>query len=175
MLLGEEAAACCIPVCLWLSHHSVLALPTGIQPPITVSPGQPRGCGNGHHSQIHQQPFLPGNPEAMVIGCVARQSQAQPSPFSLAKAGLATSLPVPSQLPLLHMCIHPPMQLPCSAAAVQAGMWCQCHLVAGAPGLSSPPTASHGCPPAIAGAPTASLCHGWRWEAGGKEGSCGLG
>lgn len=122
-------------------------------PPAAVSPRQPRGHGDG----------------------LRGQSQAQPSPFSLAKAGLATSLPGPPQLPLLYTCIHPPMQLPCSAAAMQAGMWCQCHLVAGAPGLSSSPTASHGCPPAIAGAPMASLCHGWHWEAGSKEGSCGVG
>lgn len=46
------------------------------------------------------------------------------SPFCLAKTGLVTSPPSPPQLPLLHLGIHPPMQVPCSTAAMQADMQC---------------------------------------------------
>lgn len=156
------------------ASHSVsgcptTALPIGAQPPTIISPEQPRGCGDGPRGQIHQQPFLPSSPEAMVMGCMARWSQTQLSPFCLAKVGLASSLPGPPQLPLLHLGIHPPVQLPCGAAAVQAGVPCQCHLVAAAPGLLAslchpwPPT---GVPTGTAGAPTcpsATLALGSRW------------
>lgn len=94
------------------------------------------------------------------MGCVAGQGQAQLSPFCLAKAGLATSLPGPPWLPLLHLGIHPPMQLPCGATAMQDGLRCQCHLVAGTPGLLAshhhpwPPT---GVPHRLQGHPRVPL------------------
>lgn len=70
-----------------------------------------------------------------MMGCMAKRSQVQLSPFCLAKVGLATSLPGPPWLPLLHLGIHPPMQLLSSAAAMQDSVRCQCHLVAGAQAL----------------------------------------
>lgn len=153
MLLGEEAAACCIPLCLWLSHHSVLALPTGIQPPITVSPGQPRGRSNGHHSQIHQQLFLPGNPEAMVMGCVAR---VRPShhPSLWPKRGWPLAC---LALPSSPCCIRA-FTLPCSSpAALQP-----CRPACGVSATSwQAPRASHRHPRPPTGVPRRLQGHPW--------------
>lgn len=65
------------------------------------------------------------------MGCVVGQSQTQLSPSRLAPVGLTTSLPGCPRSSWLPWGTGP-LLAPCGA---EAGVWCQCHLVASVPGL----------------------------------------
>lgn len=93
-----------------------------------------------------------------MMSCVARWSQAQRSPFFLAKAALAISLPGPPRLPLL--CLGFPAALqPCRlACGVSATSWQM-------PQASWPLIITHSLPwlsPRACRIFHVSLCSGWQ-------------
>lgn len=129
------------PLCFRLPHHPMPALPTGVQPPVTISPGQPRGHGDGLCGRTESDP---------AVTVPSSAGGAGHKPAWLCLLALAAVGHWPGRGALARPCLSPRR---CSRAGRCVVSVPPRGRRPGIGDLPSPPTASHGRPPRIAGTP----------------------